>query len=515
MTAGNASKINDGAAALVLTTAAEAARRRPQAARPHRRPLLAAPRSRSGSPPPRAGAVRLALERAGLKAADIDLWEINEAFAVVAMAFLRDLELPADRVNVRGGAVSLGHPIGASGARILVTLLHAHARARRPPGLRRDLHRRRRGYRDDRRARRLAARSHARTPPHRSAALLLSFCLAVPAAAQQSSPSRCRSARRGPRARSAPWLRPRRAGAPWRRTRRRTTRQRRLRQRQRHRRHRGDRRPPAPRPPAPAAPAAPARRPGPPGAGPPARLPLKFAGTSRGGAARAGSHFQRQVRHRPGAAGPAAAARRGSAANLEYKREDYAVLSGDVQLKYQDLDLKADEVEIDLTTKDVIAIGNVILDQGPRRLSGDSLTFNLETKTGTISNATGQVAPDYYFRGEEVEKTGADTYVIHNGVFTSCSQPVPDWSFRVTEAEIEVKGYAHAHSASMRVKKLPVFYTPVPPLAGADRAQLGLPDPQHRLLPAARRRARARLLPDPGPQLRHHLPSRHLHARAS
>ncbi|MEE8137568.1 MAG: acetyl-CoA C-acetyltransferase, partial [Thermoanaerobaculia bacterium] len=56
---------------------------------------------------------------------DIDLWEVNEAFAVVAMAFLRELELPPERVNVRGGAVALGHPIGASGARILVTLLHA------------------------------------------------------------------------------------------------------------------------------------------------------------------------------------------------------------------------------------------------------------------------------------------------------------------------------------------------------------------------------------------------------
>ena len=60
-----------------------------------------------------------------MKAADVDLWEVNEAFAVVAQAFLRELDLPADRVNVRGGAVSLGHPIGASGARILVTLLHA------------------------------------------------------------------------------------------------------------------------------------------------------------------------------------------------------------------------------------------------------------------------------------------------------------------------------------------------------------------------------------------------------
>ena len=72
-------------------------------------------------------AVDKVLKRAGLSAADIDLWEVNEAFAVVAMAFLKELELQADRVNVRGGAVALGHPIGASGARILVTLLAAMA----------------------------------------------------------------------------------------------------------------------------------------------------------------------------------------------------------------------------------------------------------------------------------------------------------------------------------------------------------------------------------------------------
>jgi acetyl-CoA C-acetyltransferase len=124
VTAGNASKINDGAAALVLTTAPEAARRglKPLARIVAHASLAQKPEWFTTAP---AGAVRIALERAGLKAADIDLWEINEAFAVVAMAFLRYLELPADRVNVRGGAVSLGHPIGASGARILVTLLHA------------------------------------------------------------------------------------------------------------------------------------------------------------------------------------------------------------------------------------------------------------------------------------------------------------------------------------------------------------------------------------------------------
>lgn len=124
VTAGNASKINDGAAALALTTAGEAARRglKPLARIVAHSSHAQQPQRYATAP---AGAVRGALERAGLKAADIDLWEVNEAFAVVALAFLRDLELPPDRVNVRGGAVALGHPIGASGARLLATLLYA------------------------------------------------------------------------------------------------------------------------------------------------------------------------------------------------------------------------------------------------------------------------------------------------------------------------------------------------------------------------------------------------------
>ena len=124
VTAGNASKINDGAAALALTTAAEAARRglKPLARVVAHSSLAQKPEWFTTAP---AGAVRGVLERAGLKAADVDLWEVNEAFAVVALAFLRDLELSPDRVNVRGGAVALGHPIGASGARILTTLIYS------------------------------------------------------------------------------------------------------------------------------------------------------------------------------------------------------------------------------------------------------------------------------------------------------------------------------------------------------------------------------------------------------
>ncbi|HEX3130665.1 MAG TPA: acetyl-CoA C-acyltransferase [Thermoanaerobaculia bacterium] len=124
VTAANASKINDGAAALVLTTASHAAQlgKKPLARIVAHSSMAQKPEWFTTAP---VGAAKSVLERAGLKAADIDLWEVNEAFAVVALAFIRDLGLAPERVNVRGGAVALGHPIGCSGARILVTLLSA------------------------------------------------------------------------------------------------------------------------------------------------------------------------------------------------------------------------------------------------------------------------------------------------------------------------------------------------------------------------------------------------------
>jgi acetyl-CoA C-acetyltransferase len=124
VTAANASNLNDGAAALVLTTAEEAARRglRPLARLVAQASAAHEPAWFTTAP---IVAARRVLERAGLTVADVDLWEINEAFAVVALACIRELDLDPARVNVNGGAVALGHPIGASGARIVVTLLHA------------------------------------------------------------------------------------------------------------------------------------------------------------------------------------------------------------------------------------------------------------------------------------------------------------------------------------------------------------------------------------------------------
>ena len=126
VTAGNASNLSDGASALVLASAARADE---LGAKPIARIVAQAsfaqePEWFTTAP---VGAIKRVLDRAGLAAEDIDLFEINEAFAVVALACMKELGLDHDKVNVKGGAVSLGHPIGASGARIITTLLHAMA----------------------------------------------------------------------------------------------------------------------------------------------------------------------------------------------------------------------------------------------------------------------------------------------------------------------------------------------------------------------------------------------------
>ncbi|WP_272976819.1 acetyl-CoA C-acetyltransferase [Deinococcus geothermalis] len=134
VTAGNASGLNDGAAMLVVATEAYA--------QANGLPVLAEitsyaaigvdPRIMGIGP---AKAVPIALERAGMSVADVDLFELNEAFAAQSLAVVRDLGVDPARVNVTGGAIALGHPIGASGARVLVTLIHALRRAGKETGV--------------------------------------------------------------------------------------------------------------------------------------------------------------------------------------------------------------------------------------------------------------------------------------------------------------------------------------------------------------------------------------------
>lgn len=124
VTAANSSSISDGAAALVLMRESEA---RAQGLQPLARIVTHATHSQKPAEFTMApvGAMNKVLEQAGWSKEDVDLWEINEAFAMVTMIAIHDMQLDADKVNVNGGACALGHPIGASGARLLVTLLHA------------------------------------------------------------------------------------------------------------------------------------------------------------------------------------------------------------------------------------------------------------------------------------------------------------------------------------------------------------------------------------------------------
>jgi acetyl-CoA C-acetyltransferase len=124
VTAANSSSISDGAAALVLMRSSEAEARglKPLARIASHATFARKPSEFTMAP---VGAMESALQGAGWQKEDVDLWEINEAFAMVTMLAIKEMQLDDEKVNVNGGACALGHPIGASGARILVTLLHA------------------------------------------------------------------------------------------------------------------------------------------------------------------------------------------------------------------------------------------------------------------------------------------------------------------------------------------------------------------------------------------------------
>ena len=124
ITAASSSSINDGAAAMVMMRASTAAQlgSQPLARIVAHATHAQAPNWFATAP---VGAVQKLLAKAGWSVGDVDLWEVNEAFAVVPMALMADLKVSHDIVNVNGGACALGHPIGASGARIMVTLIHA------------------------------------------------------------------------------------------------------------------------------------------------------------------------------------------------------------------------------------------------------------------------------------------------------------------------------------------------------------------------------------------------------
>ena len=129
-------------------------------------------------------------------------------------------------------------------------------------------------------------------------------------------------------------------------------------------------------------------------------------------------------------------------------------------MTHGDLKFQGDRVEVDLTTKIVTARGNVVLDQGPKRITAETLVFDMDSETGKFSEAKAYVDPDIYFNGAEIEKVGDDIYVLRDGVVTSCSGDVPVWSFKAGKIRINADGYTKIKHTSMRFKKLPMLYLP-------------------------------------------------------
>jgi LPS-assembly protein len=142
------------------------------------------------------------------------------------------------------------------------------------------------------------------------------------------------------------------------------------------------------------------------------------------------------------------------------EKNEYAIIEGGVKVKYQDITVVADKMTLNHRTKDVVAEGHVILDEGPTRLTADQLFYNLDTKLGTLFHARGSMEPSLYFTADKAEKIGDTRYLLSNGLFTSCDLDRPSWSFRVARADVTLDDYAHMRDVQFRASHVPVFWAP-------------------------------------------------------
>jgi LPS-assembly protein len=142
--------------------------------------------------------------------------------------------------------------------------------------------------------------------------------------------------------------------------------------------------------------------------------------------------------------------------------QELCLWTGDVKIFYQDVTLTCDEVLYNGTTMNLVARGNVVVDQGPNRFTADELHYNLRSKTGLFLNATGYVSPMYSFSGRSIEKLDETRYRVDHAVFTTCGTDDrhPPWSFDLKRALLEVEGYGRFSSSALKIRQVPVFYLP-------------------------------------------------------
>lgn len=161
----------------------------------------------------------------------------------------------------------------------------------------------------------------------------------------------------------------------------------------------------------------------------------------------------------------AAAEPEGEQINVSAERQEWVDETwrgvGSVRITYQDVTIRCEEMELNRTTMDLVARGNVVIDQGPRRLAAAEVRYNLRSKTGVFVEASAFMPPSYSFSGETLEKLDETRYRLENGSFTTCDpgERTP-WEFRVSSALIEEEGYGYFKGTALRVQGVPVFYIP-------------------------------------------------------
>lgn len=169
-----------------------------------------------------------------------------------------------------------------------------------------------------------------------------------------------------------------------------------------------------------------------------------------------------------------------TADSQEFVQNDYVILDGNVRVEYRDIVITADSLTYNFKTTDVTAEGNVVLDQGPRRLTAERIVFNLDSETGTLFHATGAFEGDLYFTGKTIEKIDRETFRLTDGMFTSCDLADPSWSFHIKRGTVTLDDYARLHDVSFHTKKVPAIWLP------------------YIVWPTKQDRARGFLIPKPG-----------------
>ena len=149
-----------------------------------------------------------------------------------------------------------------------------------------------------------------------------------------------------------------------------------------------------------------------------------------------------------------------SAGRIEQSSPGEYVLSGDVDFRYGAARLLADTVRYSEATRTVTAEGNVVLQLESSQVSGDRVEVNLDTEHAIVDNARGYFDPDVILQAEKLERIGEKRFRITRGTITTCSQPIPYWSFRVGSATLDIGEYAHMRNVAFRISAAPFFWSP-------------------------------------------------------